>query len=114
MRPRVAQNSPDGPNKPTHLAALESKLFASLLNVLKHVAINRYDDGSMRTPGCIILRTDGSNWKLILKEPDGPLQLSVVASTVDDVFALADMLLGAEEAPWEPDRYANGKPTKKR
>lgn len=114
MKPRVVQSSPDGPKKPVHLAALETKLFGHLLNVLKHCAINRYDDGTPRTPGCIILRCDGSNWKLILKEPDGALQLSVVASTFDDVWCLADLLLGAEEAPWEPDRNAQNGKTKKR
>lgn len=114
MRPRVAQSSPDGGKKPTHLAALESKLFGSLLNVVKHCAINRYDDGTPRTPGCWILRCDGANWKLILKEPDGALQLSVVASTIDDAFALAELLLGSEEAPWEPDRNARQPAPKKR
>lgn len=91
---------------PVHSAALETKLFGDLLNVVKFLAITRYDDGSTRWPGTLILRAEGSNYKLLAKEPSARLQLPMMASTLDDLFALADLLLGAESAPWEEDPNA--------
>lgn len=101
--------------KPIHLAPMDTVLFKQFLPVLAHCAVNRYDDGTPRAPGYLIIRTDGAQWKMILKEPDVGLQLSLSAATFDDLFALACLFLEVDTAPWESDPYAkgNGKPRKK-
>jgi len=115
MKRRSAPSSPGPGGKLIHLAALESTLFGQLLPFLEHLAVRAWDDGTPRTPGSAILRTDNAHWKLILKEPDAKLQLPLVASTIDDLFALAALALEGEEAPWEHDRWAQGQkaPVKK-
>lgn len=114
MKKRLVASSLDSAKGPVHSAALESKVFGAMLNILKHLAITRFDDGTPRIPGTIIWRPDGSSWKLIAKEPSSALQLTVSAPMVDDAFALLDILLGAEEAPWEHDPNAWVPPVKRK
>lgn len=106
MKKPVVASSLDTSKGPSHLAAIESKLFHGLLNVVKHLVINRYDNGEARVPGTFIWRVEGSHFKLIAKDPTTRLQLSVVANTVDDAWALMDLYLGSEDAPWEDDPNA--------
>lgn len=106
MKPRVARSSSGPDGKFVHLAALESTLFGQLLPFLEHLAICKLPDGTARTPGTAIIKTDGSVWKMILKEPDPKLQLQLVASTIDDLFALAALTLEGVDAPWEADKWA--------
>jgi hypothetical protein len=95
--------SPDNPLK--HLAAMESNVFTKLHNLVAHCAVTRYDDGEPRKPGWFTIKTMGSAWVVQVKEPDTCLQMSATAQSLDDALALADLLLGSEEAPWEPDPY---------
>jgi hypothetical protein len=109
MRRRVASNGDESGSGPIHLAGMETQLFLPVFEIVKHLAITRYEDGLPRLPGLIILRTEGPHWKCITKDPDTQMQLQVVASTIDDALVLTDCFLGADKAPWEPDRYAQGK-----
>lgn len=106
MRKPVASSMSEQDGKPVHLAQLDSPLFNTLPNLMKHCAVTRYDDGESRWPGTAIIRTEGSTWKVILKDPSTALQLLCAASTLDDALALAELLLGAEKAPWESDPNA--------
>lgn len=106
MRKPVASSMSTQDGKPVHLAPLDSPLFSTWPCLMKHLAVTRYDDGQSRWPGTAILRTEGSSWKCILKDPTTALQLLCTATTFDDVLALAELLLGAEQAPWEPDPNA--------
>jgi hypothetical protein len=93
---------------PQHIAPIDSRILSQVLNVISHCCIVRYDDGSPRRPGWVTLQTQGASWMLVAKDPDSSAQLRVVGPTLDDAFALLDMLLGAEDAPWEPDRFLQG------
>jgi len=88
---------------PVHSAAIETRLFGDVMNIVKHLVITRYDDGSPRWPGSMILRAESTLFKLIMKEPSAQLQLTAVAATLDDVFACMDLLLGCEDPPWQDD-----------
>jgi len=115
MKKRVAKSSVGPMGGLVHLAPLESTLFGSVLPFLQHLSIVRWDDGTPRTPGTAILKTDGASWKCVLKEPDAKLQLPLMAATFDDLIALAALSLEGEEAPWEHDKWAydRAKPGKK-
>lgn len=100
--PSAAPAPGDGPK---HIAPMESNVFHKLHNIVAHCAITRYDDGDPRRPGWITVQTLGSAWKVMVKDPDGCCQMSAIGNTLDDALALADLLLGSEDAPWEPDPF---------
>lgn len=99
--------------KVRHLAALETELFREHLALLEHVSLLQYDDGESREPGWFTLRTSGAAWQIVVKDPDSASSFSVVAKTVDEVLATANLLLGCDEAPWEPDAYLSAQSKRK-
>lgn len=103
--------SPDGPS---HLAAVESQVFSMLHNVVSHCSITRYDDGLPRKTGWVTIKTMGAAWVVQVKDPDGCCSMSLTAQTLDDALALADVMLGADDAPWEPDPFLKRSDTAKR
>lgn len=111
MKRRCSKPS-DPAGGPTHLAPVETNLLGMFGNIIAHLTEVRYDDGAPRRPGWLLLKTQGSTWSCFIKEPDAAAQMNVNAQTLDDLLILADMLLGADDAPWEPDpnaRPQNGK-----
>lgn len=96
-----------GPNAtgPTHLAALESGVMGKMHAIVKHCAVTRYDDGEPRRPGWVTIKTQGAMWMVTAKDPDAAAQISATGQTLDDALALLDLLLGAPDAPWEPDPF---------
>lgn len=104
----------EGVDRPKHLAAMETNLFSKLFNLISHCAVTRYDDGDARQPGWFSIKTLGSAWVVQVKDPDSCLQMSCTGQALDDALALADLLLGSEEAPWEPDPFAKARAGKKK
>lgn len=94
-------------------ASPASKLLESVSSVVKHLTVRQYDDGAVRTPGTLLIKTVGSMWQLTAKDPDSCQQLIVLAATCDDALLMLSMLLEADDAPWEPDPWASQKAPKK-
>lgn len=90
---------------PKHIAAVESNVFAKLPQLVAHCAVTQYDDGSPRKPGWFTVKTMGSAWVVQVKEPDTALSMQCTAQSLDDALCLADLLLGSDDAPWEPDAF---------
>lgn len=88
-----------------HLAPVESNIFDKLHQLVAHCAVVRYDDGDPRRPGWFTVKTLGAAWVVEVKDPDACARLTATADTLDNALVLADMLLGAEEAPWEADPF---------
>jgi len=65
----------------------------------------QYEDGEPRVPGWFTVKTMGAGWVVQVKDPDSCCSFSVVGRTIDEAFATAALLLGCEEAPWEPDSF---------
>jgi len=110
MESRLKQRAPQATQGagPSHLAAMETRVFGGLMNITAHCAVVRYDDGTPRQPGWVTIRTLGGAWQCTAKEPDAGCQLVSVANTLDDALAQLDLLLGAEDAPWEVDPWPLG------
>lgn len=108
METRMKQRKPQATQGggPEHLAAVESNVLHALANIIAHCAVVRYEDGSPRQPGWVTVRTLGGAWQVTAKDPDAGCQLVSVANTVDDALAQLDLLLGADDAPWELDPWA--------
>lgn len=108
MKKRTVAPKKEGEVLPQHSAALESQLFGKMMPFLAHMAVNRYDDGEPRKTGWVTIKTMGAIWVVQLKEPDTALSLTVTGQTIDDALVLADLMLQAEDAPWEPDSFLRG------
>jgi hypothetical protein len=89
----------------THLAAVESNVFAKLGALVAHCSVVKYEDGQARRPGWFTVKTMGAAWCVQVKDPDACAQLQATAQSLDDALCLADLLLSSESAPWEPDAF---------
>lgn len=89
-----------------HLASLDTAVLKACPHVVQHLAVVRYDDGTPRRPGRLFLETVGAFYKLILKDQETGLEMVLSAPTIDDVFALADLMLASDTPPWQPDPFA--------
>lgn len=97
-----------------HLAAMETNIFHQLPSLVAHCTTTKYDDGDPRQPGWFTVKTMGAAWMVMVKDPDSCAQFSATASTLDDALQLAELLLSADEAPWEPDPWAKRKKVDKK
>lgn len=97
--------SSDGPS---HLASLDTVVLKACPHVVQHLAVIRYDDGTPRRPGRMFVETVGAFYKLILKDQQTGLEMILSAPTLDDVLALADLMLASDTPPWQPDPFARG------
>lgn len=101
-RTPVEQKAGDGPK---HLAAMETNVMDRFPSLVAHTAVTRYDDGEPRRPGWWTVETQGSSWRIRVKDPDSAQSLTVVGASLDDALTLAELLLSSEEAPWEHDSF---------
>lgn len=104
------QKSDDGDGK--HLAPVETNHLAQLLPLVEHCCCRRYDDGDPREPGWFTVKTSGSAWIVQVKDPDSGMSFSAIGETLDKALETAALLLGCDEAPWEPDQWLKQKKTR--
>ena len=100
------EGSKDGPS---HIAPVESTVFARFHSLVAHCSVTRYDDGEARQPGWFTVKTQGAAWIVQIKDPNACAQLQCIGETLDDALALAELLLGADSAPWEIDPWMKRK-----
>lgn len=105
MKKKVLGSAAAKAGGPSHIAAVESDIMGRCAALLAHCAVTRYDDGDPRRPGWFTVKTQGSAWIVQVKDPDAAVSLTAHGQTLDDALCLADLLLGSEEAPWEPDAF---------
>jgi len=104
----------NGGISPVHLAAIETEVLGRVPQIVAHLTHIKYDDGSPRQNGTITIRVRGTTWSVEARDWNAAARLVASATTCDDAFALMDLLLGSDNAPWEADRYlAEQKPLKK-
>jgi len=92
-----------------HLAALESELFRDYMPIVEQLALLQYEDGSPRQGGYLGIWTQGATWHARAQDKDADAYLPCVGRTLDEALATLALMLGAEDAPWEP----NGRRKKK-
>jgi len=97
----------------TAQASTRTTMMAQCPHLVEHLAVRVYDDGQMRQTGRVMIDVIGSMWRVIAKDIDSGLQLVVYMPSLDDALLSLELLLGADEAPWEPDPYARGTGGKK-
>lgn len=90
---------------PVHSAAIESVLFSTVHSIVAHCATTRYEDGDPRQPGWITITSQGSTWKVTVKDPDAAASFVVIAPTIDEALGMAALLLDSDDAPWAHDKW---------
>jgi hypothetical protein len=85
-----------------HLAALESEYLSDVMPVVEQLALLQYDDGTVRQPGYLGVWTQGSAWVARVTDKDAEATLTAEGRTLDEALDLLGLLLGSEDAPWEP------------
>jgi hypothetical protein len=83
----------------------ESKCLPKSPMLRAFLCARSYLEGGVRLPGRIWLEGTSLGFTLTLIDVDQALRLVVRATTLDDAFAGAELLLGADNAPWEVDEY---------
>ena len=73
-----------------------------------------YEDGSHRLPGRMWIDNDGVGFRVTLFEPSAYARVPLRANTLDDLFQVCEVFLGAENPPWEADQYAREKAEQKK
>jgi hypothetical protein len=91
-----------------HLAALETEALRDYMAVIEHLALLQYEDGTPRKGGFLMIWTEGSQWRVKLLDNDADAFLPCVGRTFDEALGTLTLMLGAEDAPWEPNRRHKG------
>jgi hypothetical protein len=94
-------------------AAGASVILAKLPGLREFLSFTSYDDGSVRQPGTLRLTSHYGAWEVTVQDPDAAARLTVRDGSLDKALLLIEQLLGAEEAPWETDRYLAERQAKK-
>lgn len=114
-RPSMAiRRRPASEETGKHLAKTETTLFSSLSSLVEHCSHRSYDDGTVREPGWITVKTSGAAWVVQVKDPDGCCSFSCIGETLDKALETAALLLACDEAPWEPDLWLQQARAKKK
>lgn len=82
--------------------------------IREFLSATAYDDQTPRSPGYLTLRNRGGSYEITLYDVDAGMRVAARACLLDDVLAAAELLLGADQAPWEQDRYLTEQLTKNR
>jgi hypothetical protein len=80
-------------------------LLAKLPLLREFLSAGQYEDGSPRTPGNMRIGSQGVLWEITLQDPDALARLTFRGQELDKTLLMAETYLGAEDAPWETDRY---------
>lgn len=95
-----------------------TKCLGKFPTLVAFLTARSYDGGGARLPGRFWFDASSSGFAITLIDADQALRIVVRAQAIDDVFAAAELILGADNAPWEVDQYqaeklAQKKPKKK-
>lgn len=112
--PRMKRRTPPAAGLPALPLDDNSKVLAKLPLIREFLSATAYEDQSPRQPGYLTLKNRGGSYEITVYDPDAGLRCAVRAMTLDDVFAAAELLLGASDAPWEVDRWLTDQLAKNR
>lgn len=103
-----------GVDSPRHRAAVETTLLSTIMPLVEHMCITRYDDGDPREPGWVTIKTMGAAWVVQIKDPDSGTSFQSIGDTLDKALETAALLLSCDEAPWANDPFLKRKAAPKK
>lgn len=84
------------------LASLDSKALQMYPAIVDSIGLLQYEDGSPRQPGYLGVWVQGSAWVTRITDKDAEATLTTEGKTLDEALELLNLMLGADDAPWEP------------
>lgn len=85
--------------------AVDNVVLRKMPLLVEFLTATAYEDGSARTPGYFTVRNRTIEFEVTLYDPDSASRIAIRARELDKVFFGVEAILGAQEAPWEPDQY---------
>jgi len=85
-----------------HLASLDSVVLGQHPAVIDSLGLLQYSDGSPRQSGYLGVWVQGSVWVVRLTDKDADATLTCEGRTFDEALSTLNLMLGADDAPWEP------------
>lgn len=85
--------------------SVETTLMKKQPLLIEFVSATTYEDGSPRTPGYYTVRNRMIEYECTLYDPDSGQRIAIRAREVDKMWLGVEAILGAQDAPWEVDRY---------
>lgn len=113
----VRKRVPSGELPVIPALSLETKILGKCPLLMEWITATAYEDGSVRQPGYFQVRNRTIEFEITVYDPDAGMRIAIRARELDKAFAGVEAILGAVDAPWEPDRYLTSllpKPKKKK
>lgn len=82
-----------------------SMILAKLPKLREFLTDTEYEDKTRRTPGYMWFMNRGHTFEVILFDPDSGARLPCRGGKIDEVLALAELMLNTDDARWEQDKY---------
>ena len=79
-------------------------LLTAFPHVLEFLTLHKWEDGSQRIPGTLLVFVDGSMWKGCLKDKNGPRVTFVSSSDLDGLFLAIEDGLKEDNLDWRADK----------
>jgi len=90
---------------PVPALSMESVCFKKYPLLVEFLACTQYEDKAKREPGYFTVRNRIIEYEITLYDPDSGQRIPIRARTLDELMRGCESVLGAENAPWEIDRY---------
>lgn len=84
------------------LASLDSVVLGQHPAIIDALVLLQYSDATPRQTGYLGVWTQGATWVVRLTDKDADATLTCEGRTFDEALGTLHLLLGADDAPWEP------------
>lgn len=78
--------------------------WASFPDLLSFTSQSKWEDGSSRLTGTMMVFTEGGQWKCWLHDRDACQGCFVTGTTIEGLLKAANAAVGASGGDWRPDR----------
>lgn len=85
-----------------HLAPLETEYLKDSMPIIEALGMLQYEDGSSRQTSYLGIWSQGATWFVRITDKDADAQMTAEGRTIDEALDTLTLLLGSENAPWEP------------
>lgn len=78
--------------------------WAKLVNLCEWLSAVKWEDGTSRSTGTVMLFAEDGRWKAWLHDRDGSLGCFVSAATLEELLPALDKVVGSAGGDWRADK----------